>query len=124
MVRRRNCRSASTAAKAPRIQAAPACWSNFEWAKVARKVVERWWRRHPANAATQLARPFLDRYAKEQPGKLVAIAASTGALIVLAKPWRLLSVTAVVAAVLKSSDVADMVTTLLQKNSHSRKDER
>jgi hypothetical protein len=97
---------------------------NFEWARVGRKVLERWWRRHPANAATQLARPFLDRYAKEQPGKLVAAAAATGALIVLAKPWRLLSVTAVVAAVLKSSDVADMVTTLLQKNSHSRKDER
>jgi hypothetical protein len=29
------------------------------------------------------------------------------------KPWRLLSVTALVAAVLKTSDVADMVTTLM-----------
>ena len=27
---------------------------HFAWAKVGRKVVERWWRRHPANAATQL----------------------------------------------------------------------
>ena len=98
---------------------------HFAWAKVARKVVDRWWRRHPANAATQLARPFLDRYAKEQPVKLVAIAATTGALIVLAKPWRLLSVTAVVTALLKSSDIADMVTTLMQKNSSlPRKDEQ
>ncbi|WP_218510496.1 hypothetical protein [Variovorax sp. dw_308] len=98
---------------------------HFAWAKVGRKVVERWWRRHPANAATQLARPFLDRYAKEQPGKLVAIAATSGALIVLAKPWRLLSVTAVVTALLKSSDIADMVTTLMQKNSSTpRKDEQ
>ncbi|MEJ8854287.1 hypothetical protein WKW79_06890 [Variovorax robiniae] len=98
---------------------------NFAWAKVGRKVVERWWRRHPANAASQLARPFLDRYAKEQPVKLVAIAATTGALIVLARPWRLLSVTAVVTALLKSSDIADMVTTLMQKDSSSpRKDEQ
>lgn len=98
---------------------------HFAWAKVGRKVVERWWRRHPANAATQLARPFLDRYAKEQPVKLMAIAATTGALIVLAKPWRLLSVTAVVTALLKSSDIADMVTTLMHKNSSTpRKDEQ
>jgi len=99
--------------------------NKFEWAAVGRKVVERWWRRHPANAASQLARPFLDRYAKEQPAKLVLIAASTGALIVLVKPWRLLSVTAVVTALLKSSDIADMVTTLMHKNSSfPRKDEQ
>jgi len=34
---------------------------------------------------------------------------------VLVRPWRLLSATAVIAAVLKTSDVADLVNTLLQK---------
>jgi len=105
--------------------AAPGLLEHVAWTKVGRKVVERWWRRHPANAAGQLARPFLDRYAKEQPGKLVAIAATTGALVVIVKPWRLLSVTAVVTALLKSSDIADMVTTLMHKNSSTpRKDEQ
>jgi hypothetical protein len=61
----------------------------------------------------QLAQPLLQRYARKQPGKLIAIAAGTGAVIMLVKPWRLLSVTALVAAVLKTSDVADMVTTLM-----------
>ncbi|WP_077001072.1 hypothetical protein [Variovorax sp. KK3] len=85
------------------------------WLQVGRQVARRWWQRHPANAATQLARPLLERYAREQPGKLIAGAAGTGALLVLVKPWRLLSVTAVVAMLLKTSDVADLVTTLMHK---------
>ncbi|MDM0031736.1 hypothetical protein QTI33_06210 [Variovorax sp. J22P271] len=100
----------------------PAAFDHFAWSSVARGVVRRWWRRHPANAAGQLARPLLDRYAREQPAKLVGAAAAAGALVVLVKPWRLLSITAVLAAVVKTSDVADMVTTLMQKNANPRKD--
>ncbi|SEJ60213.1 hypothetical protein SAMN05444746_102754 [Variovorax sp. OK212] len=87
------------------------------WLSVGRNVVERWWQRHPAHAAGQLARPLLERYARKEPAKLMAIAAATGAVVVLVKPWRLLSATAVLAAVLKTSDVADIVTTLMQKTS-------
>jgi len=87
------------------------------WASVARSVVQRWWRRHPAHAAGQLARPLLEHYARKEPAKLMAAAAATGALLVLVRPWRLLSVTAVLAAVLKTSDVADVVNTLMQKTS-------
>ena len=93
------------------------------WGSVARSVVQRWWRRHPAHAAGQLARPLLEHYARKEPAKLMAAAAATGALLVLVKPWRLLSVTAVLAAVLKTSDVADVVNTLMQKTpSPPRKD--
>ena len=90
------------------------------WMSVARSVVQRWWRRHPANAAGQLARPLIERYAREQPAQLMAAAAGAGALIVLIRPWRLLSITAVLAVVLKTSDVADLVTTLMHKNPDSR----
>ncbi len=93
------------------------------WISMARSITQRWWRRHPANAVGQLARPVLERYAREQPATLMAAAAATGALVVLVKPWRLLSITAVLAAVLKTSDVADLVTTLMHKNpSPPRKD--
>jgi hypothetical protein len=87
------------------------------WLSMGRSVAERWWRRHPAHAVGQLARPLLESYARKQPAKLMAIAAATGAVVVLVKPWRLLSVTAVLAAVLKTSNVADVVNTLMQKNS-------
>ena len=93
------------------------------WFSMGRSVAQRWWQRHPAHAVGQLARPLLESYARRQPAKLMAIAAATGAVVVLVKPWRLLSVTAVLAAVLKTSDVADVVNTLMQKNaSPSRKD--
>ena len=97
-------------------------FDRFAWSAVARGVVRRWWRRHPANAVSQMARPLLERYAREEPAKLVGAAAAAGALVVLVRPWRLLSITAVLAAVLKTSDVADLVTTLMQKNAHPRKD--
>lgn len=96
--------------------------SPFAWGAVARNVARRWWRRHPANAVAQVARPLLERYAREEPAKLVAAAAATGALLVLVKPWRLLSITAILAAVVKTSDVADLVNTLMQKNTTPRKD--
>jgi len=102
--------------------ARPAAFDRFAWSSVARGVVRRWWRRHPANAVGQVARPLLERYAREEPAKLVGAAAAAGALVVLVKPWRLLSITAVLAAVVKTSDVADMVTTLMQKNANPRKD--
>ena len=98
----------------PRRSGKPSLLDRIAWFPVARSMAERWWRRHPANAAGQLARPVLDRYARENPAKLVAAAAAAGALIVLVRPWRLLSVGALVAAALKSSDIADMVTTVMR----------
>lgn len=92
------------------------------WISVARRLGERWWRRHPANAVGQLAKPLLKRYAREQPFKVLGTAAAIGAAVVLIRPWRLLSITAVLAAVLKTSDVADLVTTLMHNNSTPRKD--
>lgn len=96
---------------------------NNVWLSMGRGVVERWWRRHPAHAIGQLARPLLEHYARKEPAKLMAAAAATGAVLVLVKPWRLLSTTAVLAAVLKTSDVADLVNTLMRKTtSLPRKD--
>lgn len=94
--------------------------SGFPALAIARNIGERWWRRHPANAVVQLARPVLGRYARQKPAKLIAIAAGTGALLMLTRPWRLLSATALIAAVLKTSDVADMVTSLVHNNTNLR----
>lgn len=82
---------------------------------LARNLIRRWWSRHPANAAGQLARPLLKRYARQEPVKLLVISASVGALVILIKPWRLLSATALLTAFLKTSNMADMVTTLMEK---------
>ena len=47
----------------------------YSWSAVASNVVRRWWRRHPANAAGQLALPVLERYARD------------GRAAALMRPW-------------------------------------
>jgi len=101
---------------------APASARGFPWRMVVQDTARRWWRRHPANAAGVLIRPMLERHARAHPAQLVVTAAAVGAIVVLAKPWRLLSVTAVAAALLKSSDVADVVTTLMRRAPPPRKE--
>lgn len=97
-------------------------FDRFAWPSLVRGVLRRWWRRHPANAAGQLARPLIERYAREEPAKLVAVSAAGGALLVLIRPWRLLSLASIVALALKTSDVADLVTSLIQNNANPRKE--
>ncbi|MBS0427008.1 MAG: hypothetical protein JSR41_06935 [Proteobacteria bacterium] len=100
-------------------------WSAaLPWVPLGRRVAERWWRRHPANAVLQLARPALERRAREQPAQLMLAAAATGAALVIVKPWRLLSATALLALVLKTSDVADVVTTLMHKKKPTPRKDR
>ena len=89
--------------------------SRSSYGLLVRNLVTYWWNRHPVNAAGQLARPFLERYAQRSPVKLLVISAGIGALVILIKPWRLLSVTALLAALLKTSSMADIVTTLMEK---------
>lgn len=74
-----------------------------------------WWQRHPAQYAIALARPSLNRYADEQPFKLVGTAAIVGAAVVLLKPWRLISVTGLLLATLKSSQVSGLILSLLSR---------
>jgi len=59
---------------------------------------------------------MLESYARQQPVKLIAVAVGVGALVILIKPWRFLSLTALLAAILKTSDIADMVTTLMKQH--------
>lgn len=94
------------------------------WAPMARKVASHWWRRHPLNTAGQLARPLLERFARERPLTLVAGAAAIGAAVVLARPWRLLGASTLALTLLKTSDAAGLVNSLMQRKPSKRKDHR
>lgn len=82
------------------------------WLDMGRNMAQRWWQRHPLHAAGQLAHPLLQGYASRHPAKLVAGAAAAGSVLALTRPWRLLSGTALLALLLRTSDVADLITTL------------
>jgi hypothetical protein len=79
------------------------------WFAHLRHVVRTWWRYHPGHMAVDLATPLLRNYARRKPVQLLAISAAAGAALMIARPWRLISVTTLVVALLKSSQLSQVL---------------
>ena len=75
--------------------------------------VSSWWRHHPAQLALAFGKPALSRYAEQQPLRLLGLAAGAGAAFVWIRPWRMVSITGLLFATLKSSEVSALVLSLL-----------
>jgi hypothetical protein len=78
-----------------------------------KQVGQSWWQSHPAHLALDVAKPMMQTFAKEQPLKLLGIAAGTGVALVVLRPWRLISLTGVAIALLKSTQLTGVVQSLL-----------
>lgn len=92
---------------ADEIDASASTWS------LVKQTATSWWQDHPASLALDFAQPRMQRFAQEQPVKLLAISAGLGAAAVFLRPWRLISLTGLVFAALKSSEVAGLASSLL-----------
>jgi hypothetical protein len=79
------------------------------WFSSLRNAAGAWWRHHPARMGVELATPALSQYAHRKPLQFLAIAAAVGAVTVVARPWRLISVTGLLVALLKSSQLSGLV---------------
>ena len=77
--------------------------------------VHSWWQHHPAQLALALGKPAISRYAEHQPLRLLGLAAGAGAAFVWIRPWRLVSITGLLFATLKSSEVSALVLSLLSR---------
>lgn len=77
--------------------------------------VMAWWQHHPVQVAVDIGRPFLNNYAKDKPVQLLGIAAGIGALAVLVRPWRLISVTGLAVAAFKSANLSNTLLSLLPR---------
>lgn len=86
--------------------------SSGTW-ELIKQVVQSWWQSHPAHLALDVAKPMMQTYAKEQPLKLLGIAAGTGIALVVLRPWRLISLTGVAIALLKSTQLTGVVQSLI-----------
>jgi hypothetical protein len=80
---------------------------------LAKQVAGAWWQGHPAHLAVNLAKPVLQTYAEKKPLQLLGIAAGIGAAVVILRPWRLMSLTGVLLATLKSTEVSSLVKSLI-----------
>lgn len=90
-------------------QADPGKWQLVKYA------VHTWWQRHPAHLALALAKPALGHYADEKPLRLIGVAAGVGAAVVLIRPWRLVSITSLMIAAVKSSEMSALALALLSR---------
>lgn len=70
-----------------------------------RRAGRAWWQSHPAHDAVDFARPALEDYAEQKPYRLVGIAAGAGVALTLLRAWRIVPLTGVAFALMKSSDL-------------------
>ncbi len=82
----------------------PAAWFGH-----VKHAANAWWRQHPARMGVQLATPLLSKYASQKPLTFLGVAAVLGAVVVVARPWRLISLTGLVVALVKSSQLSNVV---------------
>ena len=82
-----------------------------------------WWRYHPAHMAVDIASPLLEQYARRKPVQMLGVAFAAGALVTVLRPWRLISVTTVLVAVLKSSQLSHLFTAAMSAADY-RKDQQ
>lgn len=68
-----------------------------------------WWRHHPAHMALELATPSLSSYARRRPAVFIGAAMAIGAAAVLARPWKVISLTGLLVALAKSSQLSSLV---------------
>ncbi len=76
-----------------------------------------WWQSHPAHLALEVAEPLFDKYVRAHPGKVLTLAAATGAALVLTQPWRLISVTGLWVAAARSTPMSALAAALLRPQS-------
>lgn len=88
--------------------AGAAGWRGFGgpvWGPMLRQGASIWWRHHPAHAAFSVADSALSLIAGRKPYLMLGVAAGFGALLMWIRPWRLVSITGLIFAALKMSDL-------------------
>jgi hypothetical protein len=110
-VRHRN----GTASRSPSTSTAGSSTENgFNWGALVEAGLSSWWREHPLHAGALLVKSATVEIAQRKPLQLVAVAAVAGAAIVLLRPWRLVSASALALSVWRSSNFSGMTSDVLQ----------
>ena len=86
---------------------------NLSAFKLAKQAVVSWWRYHPAHIAVDAGRPYLAAYARDKPLQMLGIATGVGVLLVVVKPWRLISMTGLIVTAIRSTNLPASLVSLL-----------
>ena len=96
-------------------QAAASSGGGNWFSRIARGA-KSYWYHHPARMGLEVAKPVLSSVARKKPVAYVSVAALAGAAIMIARPWRLVSVTGVLVALAKSPQLAAVVMSAMSGN--------
>ena len=92
------------------------------WYQRFQRAGSAWWRHHPAHAGLELVTPVLASYAERKPLTYLGVSALIGAALVVARPWRLISVTGLLVALVKSSQLSSMVLSAMSAADYGQDD--
>lgn len=106
--------AATHAARAARSTRRATAAPSFGWRPLLRRGASIWWRNHPAHAAFEVLDSALSHVACRKPYLMLGVAAGTGALLVVVRPWRLVSLTGLVLALARTTDVRSLMGSLLR----------
>ena len=90
------------------------------WFGSFKRAAGAWWRHHPAHLGLEIASPMLSAYAARRPATYLGIAAVLGAVVVVSRPWRLISITGLVVAIVKSSQLSSMLMSAVSAADYDR----
>jgi hypothetical protein len=79
------------------------------WLGHMQRVLGTWWRHHPAHMGIELVTPALSSYAARKPLQYLGIAALVGVVFAIVRPWRLISLTGLIVALVKSSQLSSVL---------------
>ncbi|MDF2464713.1 MAG: hypothetical protein K0Q43_2948 [Ramlibacter sp.] len=94
------------------------------WFGHIKRAVRTWWRHHPAHMGVELATPMLSAYARRKPMQFLGISALVGAAFMVARPWRVISATGIVVALLKSSQLSGLLMSAMSAADFQKDDHR
>ncbi|MFC5498316.1 hypothetical protein ACFPOE_12295 [Caenimonas terrae] len=83
------------------------------WLSGMSSAARTWWSHHPAQMAVEMATPALRGVMRKHPFPVLGACAGVGALLVVTRPWRLISLTTLVVAIVKSSQLSGVVMSAL-----------
>ena len=101
---------------------AAAASSGGGWFTRVKRAAQSYWRHHPARVGLQVATPLLSQFARKNPAAYLGIAAAAGAVVMIARPWRLVSVTGVLVALAKSPQIAGVVMSAMSGGDYGDED--
>ena len=95
----------SNSARASAVNHSAANIDSIDWLGLVKAGVSTWWRGHPLHVGAAVLKPVMIDYVKRKPVATLALVAATSAALVLIRPWRMASVTALGMSLVRASNL-------------------